>query len=146
MAKSSFKVPTLYYTIGGENSFDVEVQLNQDAILSLVNADMNIIPKQHYFNNKVSINTFEDPSIAGIYTVKNKNENIENVSYNYSRTDSELLYQDLSNLKHITLSDSITKTFDTIKSGTNVNALWKWFVIFALVLLIIEMLILKYFK
>ena len=146
MAKSSFKVPVIYYTIGDDNSFDVNVQLNQDDILSMVSGDINIIPKQHYFNNKVSINTYEEPSISGIYTLKSKNESLQNVSYNYNRADSELIYQDISNLKNITHSDSITNSFDVIKSDTNVNALWKWFAIFALVLLIIEMLILKYFK
>ncbi|WP_100615592.1 vWA domain-containing protein [Confluentibacter citreus] len=146
MAKNSFKVPSIYYTIGQDNSFDVDVQLNQDDIVSIVNTDLNIIPKQQYFNNKVLINTFEDPAISGIYTIKNKNENIQNVSYNYNRTDSDLIYQDLSNLNNITLSDSVTDSFDIIKSDTNINALWKWFAIFALVFLIIEMLILKYFK
>ncbi|WP_111306800.1 vWA domain-containing protein [Confluentibacter sediminis] len=146
MAKSSFKVPVIYYTIGNDNSFDVNVHLNQDDILSMVHADVNIIPKQQYFNNKVSINTIEVPSMSGIYTLRSKNESLQNVSYNYNRADSELIYQDISNLKNITHSNSITDSFDVIKSDTNVNALWKWFAIFALVLLIIEMLILKYFK
>lgn len=146
MAKNSFKVPSIYYTIGQDNRYDVNVQLNQDDILSIVNTDLNTIPKQQYFNNKVLINTLEDPAISGIYTIKNKNENIQNVSYNYNRADSNLTYQDLSNLNNITLSDTVTDSFDIIKSDTNVNALWKWFAIFALVFLIIEMLILKYFK
>jgi hypothetical protein len=146
IGKSSFKTPTLYYTIGNENSFDVDIQLQQDAILSIVNETTNLIPRQQYFNNKVSIKTDTEPSIAGIYSVKNKEENIQNLSYNYNRKESQLIYQDLSNLKHITVSDSITDTFDIIKSDSKVNALWKWFVIFALVFLIIEMIILKYFK
>lgn len=146
MAKNSFKVPDIYYTIGRDNSFNVNVQLNQDDILSLSNNNLNIIPKQHYFNNKVLINTLEDPAISGIYTIKNKNENLQNVSYNYNRMDSDLTYQDLSNINNLILTDSITDGFDIIKSDTNMNALWKWFAIFALVLLIIEMLILKYFK
>ena len=146
MAKNSFKVPAIYYTIGQDNNFDVTVQLNQDDIVSIVNTNLNIIPKQQYFNNKVLINTFEDPALSGIYTIKNKNETIQNVSYNYNRADSDLTYQDLSSLNNITLSDSITESFDVIKSDTNMNALWKWFAIFALVFLIIEMLILKYFK
>ncbi|WP_100612315.1 vWA domain-containing protein [Confluentibacter lentus] len=146
MAKNSFKVPAIYYTIGNDTSFNVNVQLNQDDIVSIENADVNIIPKQQYFNNKVLINTLEDPAVSGIYTIKNKNESIQNVSYNYNRADSDLTYQDLSNLNNITLSDSIIESFDVIKSDTNINALWKWFAIFALVFLIIEMLILKYFK
>ena len=77
---------------------------------------------------------------------KNKDETIKNVSYNYSRNESKLAYRNLSSIENVTVSDSITKVFDTIKSDTKVNALWKWFVIFALALLIIEMLILKFFK
>jgi hypothetical protein len=146
IGKFSFKNPALCFTIGNKNTFDVETQLLQDNILSLVKEDMSIIPKQQYFNNKVVISTIETPSIAGIYTIKNKNEAIKNVSYNYNRDESNLDYRTISTLKNTTISSSITEIFDTIKSDTKVNALWKWFVIFALALLIIEMLILKYFK
>ena len=146
IAKQSFKIPELYYIIGKENVFDVDTKMQQDAVLSLVKEDISMIPKQQYFNNKVVINTLEDPSVAGTYQIKNKNEIIKNVSYNYSRNESQLAYKDLSALEQVTVSNSITEVFDTIKSDTKVNALWKWFVIFALALLIIEMLILKFFK
>ncbi|AXP83100.1 hypothetical protein CJ739_4042 [Mariniflexile rhizosphaerae] len=146
IGKFSFKNPALYYTIGNENTFDVETSLQQDDIVTLVNGDINIIPKQQYFNNKVVINTSETPSTASIYAIKNKNDTIKNVSYNYNRDESALVYRNLSASKNLTVSDSVTEIFDSIKSDAKVNALWKWFVIFALALLIIEMLILKYFK
>jgi len=146
IAKQSFKIPELYYTIGKENTFDVATQMQQDAVLSLTNGNINMIPKQQYFNNKVIVNTLEDPSLSGTYLIKNKDETIKNVSYNYSRNESKLAYRNLSSIENVTVSDSTTKVFDTIKSDTKVNALWKWFVIFALALLIIEMLILKFFK
>ncbi|KAB1067103.1 hypothetical protein F6U93_11820 [Tamlana haliotis] len=146
IGKQSFKTPQLYYTIGEENSFDVETQMQQDAVLSLVKESVNLIPRQQYFENKVVIKTSEEPSEAGIYTVMNKTEALKNVSFNFNRNESQLNYRDLSYLEGISQSDSITKIFDTIKSDTKINALWKWFVIFALALLIIEMLILKFFK
>lgn len=146
IGKFSFKIPDLYYTIGKENSFDINTKLLQDDILYLVANNINIIPMQQNYNSKVVINTAETPSISGIYDVKNKTESLKNVSYNYDRSESNLSYQNLSSLNDITLSDSVTDIFDTIKSDTKINTLWKWFVIFALVLLIIEMLILKYFK
>ena len=143
----SFKTPKLYYTIGKENTFDVEIQLQQDDILSIVNQTSNIIPQQQYFNNKVVISTSETPHVANIYSVQNKTELIKRVSYNYDRNESNLIYQNLSTYNNLRKSNSIAEIFDAIKSDTKVNALWKWFVIFALViLLIIEMLILKYFK
>lgn len=146
IAKQSFKAPKLYYSIGKNNSFEIETQLQQDDILTLENKNINLIPRQKYFNNKVEINTQETPNIAGIYAVKNKNTTVGNVSYNYDNTESNLRYQNLENIKNVTVSNSITNVFNTLKSNAKVNALWKWFVIFALVLLIIEMLILKYFK
>lgn len=146
IAKQSFKITELYYTIGEENTFDVATQLQQDAVLSLVNNNINIIPKQQYFDNKVVVSTMENPTISDTYSIKNKNETVKNVSYNYNRNESNLIYNTLSNLNGITVSNSIGNIFDTIKSDTKVNALWKWFVIFALALLLIEMLILKFFK
>ncbi|MEC3907696.1 BatA domain-containing protein [Tamlana sp. 2201CG12-4] len=146
IAKQSFKIPELYYTIGKENTYDIETLMQQDAVLSLSKNTVNIIPKQQYFNNKVVVSTSEEPSISGIYAVMNKNEVIKNISYNYSKHESNLAYRNITESKNITVSNSITKVFDAIKSDTKVNALWKWFVIFALALLIIEMLILKFFK
>ena len=146
IAKRSLQIPDLYYTIGKENKYDVAVTLQQDAILSLVKEQVNTIPQQQYFNNKVSIITNETPNEAGIYSINNKTESIENVSYNLDRTESNLVYQDISNLENITTSASITQLFNTLKSDSKINELWKWFVIFALLFLVIEMLLLKYLK
>ncbi len=146
IAKFSFKIPELYFNIGNKNTFSLAVNLHQDDILSLIHQDIILIPKQQYYNNKVTITTNEEPSVSNIYTVTDKADSIQNVSYNYSRKESDLIYQDLTTLKNITLSNSVIDAFDTIKSETKVNELWKWFIIFALAFLIIEMLILKYFK
>ena len=146
IAKRSLQIPDLYYTIGKENKYDVAVTLQQDAILSLVKEQVNTIPQQQYFNNKVSILTNETPNEAGIYSINNKTKSIENVSYNLDRSESILVYQDISNLENITTSASITQLFNTLKSDSKINELWKWFVIFALLFLVIEMLLLKYLK
>ena len=146
IARLSFKIPQLYYTIGNENTYDIAVTLHQDDILSLVNAEINLIPKQQYYNNKVVITTDEEPSLSNIYSINEGQESIQNVTYNYDRKESHLEYQNLSTIKHVTINNSVTDIFNTLKSNTKVNELWKWFVIFALAFLIIEMLILKYFK
>jgi len=146
IAKQSLNTSTLYYTIGQNNSYDVSTSLQQDAVLTLVKGEDKIIPQQTYFNNKVVINTTETPEQSGVYDLKNNTEILQNISYNYDRNESNLVYQNLDNIENVTVSNSITNLFDTIKKDTKVNELWKWFVILALVLLIIEMLILKYFK
>ncbi|WP_299253609.1 BatA domain-containing protein [uncultured Lacinutrix sp.] len=146
ISKRSLKLSNLYYTIGKENTYDVVTDLQQDAVLTLVNDNANVIPQQQYFNNKVAITTTDTPEKAGIYNIKNKTEIIENVSYNYNRNESDLIYQNFSNLDNVTVSNSISEVFNTIKSDNKTNELWKWFVILALMLLVFEMLILKYFK
>lgn len=146
IAKQSLNAAQLYYTIGQNNQFDVSVNLQPDTVLTLVNNDESIIPEQQYYNNKVVIKTNDLPENAGVYEVKNKNEILEYVSFNYNRNESDLTYQNLENIESITVSNSVKEAFNTIKNDTKVNELWKWFVILALVFLIIEMLILKYFK
>ncbi|WP_417556823.1 vWA domain-containing protein [Mesoflavibacter zeaxanthinifaciens] len=146
IAKQSLNSAQLYYTIGQNNQFDVSVNLQPDTVLTLVNNDESIIPEQQYYNNKVVIKTNDLPKQAGVYQVKNKNEILEYVSFNYNRNESDLTYLNLENIEGITISNSVKEAFNTIKNDTKVDELWKWFVILALVFLIIEMLILKYFK
>ena len=57
----------------------------------------------------------------------------------------KLISKKLEN-NHIFSSFSITNTVNDINSIGQVDALWKWFIIFAIVFIIIELLILKYFK
>ena len=146
IAKNSLQAPTLYYNIGQQNRYDISTSLQQDDVLKLVKGNINIIPKQQYVNKKVIINTLDTPNTPGIYTIKNKEKALKKVSYNNTRQESVLSYHDLSKVSNAKVSNSISKLLDSIKSESKINALWKWFAIFALVLLIIEMLILKYFK
>ncbi len=147
ISRQSLQLPKLYYTIGKEHRFDVNVSLQQDDILNLVtHKNLTIIPQQQTFNNKVAITTNDVPDVAGIYAVNNKTETIKHVSYNYNKGESKLNYIDFKAYKGIRISNSLPKVINDLKSDLTINALWKWFVIFALVLLIIEMLILKYFK
>jgi hypothetical protein len=146
MGLQSLQLPKLYYTIGEPNSIAISTIIGQDDILTLESEDTSIIPLQKTYNTSVVLETDDFPDKAGIYKVKNKTIVLQNLSFNYIRDESSLKYYDLSLLKNITVDSSLATTINTIKSSTNVNALWKWFVIFALVFLIIEMLILKYLK
>lgn len=146
IGKQSLKVPKLYYNLGEENSIDIPTQLQQDDILTLVNGDNSVIPLQQTYTNKVALKTSNYPNSSGIIAVKNKETFLKNLSFNFNRNESNLAYFDLTNIKNATVSKSISTTIMDIKSATNVNELWKWFVIFALAFIIIEMLILKFLK
>lgn len=146
IGQQSLKLPALYYLIGKKNEIDIKIHLMQDDILTLVKNGVEVIPQQQTFSKKVTLTTDEVPETAGIYNLVNKGNTLENISFNYNRSESQLQYMDFSEFKNATVSNSIEKVIQNIKSSTKVNALWKWFVIFASLMLCIEMLILKFYK
>ncbi len=146
MGLQSLKLSKLYYTIGTPNSIAIQTTIGQDDILTLHSEEISVIPLQKTYSKTVVLETDDFPNIAGILNVKNKDNVLQNLSFNYNRKESNLSYYDLGVLKNVAVDSSLATTINTIKSSTNVNALWKWFVIFALVFLIIEILLLKYLK
>ena len=146
MGLQSLKLSKLYYTIGQPNTIAIQTSIGQDDILTLDSDDASVIPLQKTYSKSVVLETEDFPNAAGILNVKNKDNVLQNLSYNYGRAESNLSYYDLNALTDTNVESSLATTINAIKSNTNVNALWKWFVIFALVFLIIEMLLLKYLK
>jgi len=146
LGKQSLKLAQLYYIIGKENKIDINTKLSKDDILTLQADDQEVIPLQQTYANKVELVTSEFPNESGIYGVKSKETILKHLSYNYSRDESNLTYFDLTTLENVTIDDKVDSSLQDIKSATKVKELWKWFVIFALAFLIVEMLILKFFK
>ncbi|MBJ7879868.1 BatA domain-containing protein [Gelidibacter salicanalis] len=146
IGKQSLKLPRLYYTVGTTNTIDIRTTIQQDAILKLEQAETAIIPQQKTYSHKVQMITDDYPNTADIYQVKNNENVVRHLSYNYDRTESALNYLNLSQVKNSIKNTSVASAIEDIKSMTNVNELWKWFVIFAIAFLIIEMLILKFLK
>lgn len=146
MGLQSLKLSKFYYTIGQPNSIAIPTTIGQDNILTLNSDETSVIPLQKTYSKIVVLETEDFPNTAGILKVKNKDDVLQNLSFNYDRTESNLAYYDLATLKNTSIDSSLATTISTIKSNTNVNALWKWFVIFALAFLILEMLLLKYLK
>ena len=149
MAKQSLSLPTLYFTNGVPNTYDIPAVVQEDGILSLANIetpDKTQIPLQRTFGNKVTITTQEQPENAGIYNVSNKDSILQQISYNYNRDESVLRYQNLQAIDGVSYTSSVATLFDTLKEANSIQSLWKWFVIFALLFLVLEMLILKFFK
>ncbi|WP_417370622.1 BatA domain-containing protein [Gelidibacter japonicus] len=146
IGKQSLKLPQLYYTIGTKNTIDINIRLGQDEILKLDNAEASIVPLQQTYSHKVQLITDEYPNTAGIFEIKSQDYVVRHLSYNYNRNESNLNYINLSQVTNSVKNNSVASAIDDIKSTTNVNELWKWFVIFAIAFLIIEMLILKFLK
>ncbi|WP_417870946.1 BatA domain-containing protein [Winogradskyella sp.] len=146
IGKQSLKLPQLYYSIGQPNTIAINAVLGQDDILTLGADENTVIPLQKTFSKTVVLETTDYPVNAGIFNVKNESKILQNLSFNYNRTESDLNYLDLKRNTNVSVNESLATTINDIKSSSTINALWKWFVIFALVFLIIEILLLKYLK
>ena len=138
--------PPLHYFTETKNSFDLKVDLQKDHILKLSRNKEEFIPLQSNLNSKVRIITEKLPNEPGHYAVIKDNDTITHISYNYNRKESLLAYYNLSYMKGCIINNALPITLKNLNSESNVTWLWKWFIIFALILLAFEMLILKYFK
>ena len=132
--------------IGNNNPHLTEASLNKDAILTVKGLEEQFIPIQQILNNKVKMTFNNYPEQAGNFSIYNKKEWIENISFNYNRTESDLAPANETILSDYKTIQSIPSLFDTLQTDRTDNQIWKWFVIFALLFLIIEMAIIRFVK
>lgn len=146
MALQSLPLPKLYYSIGIQNTIAIPTTLSPDEILTIKDSTSQFIPLQQTKAKHVLITTTDVPDIAGTYKVENENEFLENISFNYFRNESELQYLNPEDWQGAEVYDSIDTLFDVFTDANSITTFWKWFAIFALLFLLFEMLILKYYK
>ena len=146
IARQSLEAPKLYYTIASSISFGVGITLLGDEILNIKDSIVNFIPLQRVKANKVIITTNEYPKSAGTFSINKGDAFIESVSYNYNRDEASVIYGDVKNWNGVTPHQNISSLFDAILKENTITDFWKWFALLALVFLIAEMLVLKFYK
>jgi len=132
--------------IGNSSSYVVSVLLSKDEILTVKNQEEQFIPVQKLLNNKVQLFFNDYPEKAGNYTIYDSQKPIENISFNYPRTESDLDQVNENLLSDYKTGDSISTIFDTLQTNRTDNQIWKWFIIFALLFLALETAIIKFVK
>jgi hypothetical protein len=143
IGSNSLKLPPLYFTIGGKNEIDIPISLTKDHILKVSKQDFGFIPQQKSMAKMVTLTLGDSDLTPGIYKITNNGAELMNVSFNYSRDESDLRFIDLSQLKDFSRQNSISSLFEEMQNDTAIKELWKWFVILALLFLIIEIFIQK---
>ncbi|KOP36663.1 hypothetical protein DBB36_08690 [Flavobacterium sp. WLB] len=146
MAQNNQKTGVNALTIGNNQPYFVDVLLTKDAILEVKGIEDSFIPIQQILNNKVKL-TFNDfPETAGNYSIFDKKEWVENLSFNYKRTESDLSQVNTNVVSDFKTADTISTIFNTLQTERTDSQIWKWFVIFALLFLALEMAIIKFVK
>ena len=140
----------LSYYLGDKNYLDIEISLEKDEVLNISNSKSSFIPEQQTFQNKVNITTKEQPNNSGFYYIQRKKDTLQILAYNTPKEESILNFMDLNSLKeknrNIHISTSIANVFKDLNEKNEVHWLWKWFLALAIVSLLLEILILKFYK
>ena len=146
IAMSALRAPSLYFNLGSKKEFDVPVKLEDDRILQIIAKNYNFIPMQQSTSNKVTVTLEDQPLRPGNYKVVNEQDFVLGISFNIPRSESELDYQDLNGMENINLIENNANFFSSAGFNPEEQTLWKWFVTFALLMLFLETLLLKYLK
>ncbi|MBK5191653.1 MAG: BatA and WFA domain-containing protein [Flavobacteriaceae bacterium] len=143
---SAIRPVQLYYYPGKINKIEVPVEIQGDQILQISSETSNFIPQQKRFSNKVEIIIDELPNEPGNFSINNKEQLVSGISFNVDRDESKLVYKEIKNAENIEIIKELPEFFNSAGFKKEVGTFWKWFVTFALLFLIIETLLLKYFK
>ena len=133
------------YKIGSNNPILVEVELQKDAILTVKNNTESFIPLQQLKNGKVDLICNENPINAGNFQVFNANQPLNNISFNYDRTESDLT-NGTAQMNNFVKAPTVEAFFDKLLIDRTDSLLWKYCIMLALLFLILELLIQKFIR
>ena len=146
MGVNSLKRVGLYHTMGGQIRMDIAQKIAKDHILKVSKDGLDFIPQQRAHANKVSLTFNENPFEDGIYNILENGNILKKISFNYPRNESDLEFLDFNSIPAASKQSSIAALFQDLENDNSVTELWKWFVILAVLFILIEVLIIKYLK
>ncbi len=136
-----------YFTIGQSNQWSVHIKkVKPDEVVKLKNKETEIIPFQIQKKEKVRIETKENPGKAGIYTLIYDQDTLGYVAYNYNRIENSIKFIQWPKTKNHRSFEEIKNQLSIYSGEKEENSLWKYFIFLGLLMLITEMLIIKYWK
>ena len=141
---NSLKIPSLYHTIGASSTIEISEKIEKDRVLKVAKPGIEFIPLQQSFSNKVRLTFNDNPKEDGTYSLLGAQDTLKNLSFNFSRDESVLRYRDITALNASTIQKSVTNLFEKLAKDNSITQYWKWFIIFALVFALVEVLIQKF--
>lgn len=146
MAQNAQKTGINALHLGENQSFIVDATIGKDEIVEIKNDTEKFIPSQQLMATKVKMSFSENPRLAGNFGVYNGEDLLQNISFNYNRSESDLSQINSSLADDFSLISDIESVFNTIHTDRTDTQIWKWFVLLALLFLVLELLIQKFVK
>jgi hypothetical protein len=133
-------------TVGLESSLEIENRQTGDNFIPVVNASEQ--------GMRLDLSGFIET--AGHYLIKNENETIASLSFNYNRDESDLRYYtpteleeriEIANIEKAAVLDNISSNFaEVLQEIQKGKQLWKWCILLALFFILAEVLIARFWK
>ncbi len=146
MAMNTDKNGVKYGTIGNTNPFLITANTTNNEVISIKNPSEEFIPSQQIMSDKIKISCADNPTLAGNFEVIQSKKNIGNISFNFDRNESNLTLPSDETLADLNVISNIESFFETIQINRTDSPVWKWFLIFALLFLLLELFIQKFVK
>ena len=162
MALIGGDVTELYYTLGNDKTLDIsDVSLNVDDRVCLKDESgmFEILPLVEKRNNLNYLYFFEDLPASGFYNIYKNDSYVKTVAWNDSREESEMTFCEKEELQKLLKDKKLNvlamidiadtnhyKSGDALEVIVNEAAIWKVFILIALIALLIEILILRFWK
>lgn len=155
VAIMNVKQSRLYNTIGTDEYAVVSNKSTSAEKFYTVKAQdksFDFIPEQRLLGNEVMLYFHSQVDKAGLYDVFLDDVKITSLAFNYNRAESDMDYYDADELKslggdRLQLIDVRTKDMTKdISDSFNGTPLWRYFVLFALLCILAEICILRFWK
>jgi hypothetical protein len=155
MAFSGAQMNQLSYVIGDNTAIRLNSEDDKnEPTYTLKSTFQEFIPEQTNIENSLYLKIKNQITKAGVFElIGTKATSKPAFAFNFNRHESDLNFYKSSELKeklnasNINLIDSEHKNLSTIVSEINTGTvLWRWFLIFAFLFLIIEILLLRFWK
>lgn len=150
----------LFYIIGEDNLLEINHTITNSVEKAFTiiqhNSEFSLIPEQKISNGKLTMDLHSGIQNAGFYLLTLNDSVYHNFAFNYNRNESQMDFLDNESLQRL-LDDSDLMHFEILSNADNnvstlikslqkENDLWKLFIILALLMLLAEVLILRFWK
>ncbi|EJF54820.1 N-terminal double-transmembrane domain-containing protein [Saprospira grandis DSM 2844] len=152
MALESGKRQQIAYIVGQDQNLESEAQAQQqETAFKLGSGQLEFIPEQRRLGNRLLLGLNNQLQEAGFYQLYlNKEEVLEQFAFNYNRRESALEFYSLEELessadgRYSIIDGNYGQDFGSlVLEETEGASLWKYFLILALLFLLLETLLLR---
>ncbi len=160
VASKGSSIENLFYTLGKNHNItlniDNSIVSESPFFLSSPHTQPYIIPGQKHKNGKLVLSLKDVILMNGYYNLMASDSIISVIAFNYNRDESEMKYNDIdeitemfekSDLVYFTILNTSDPNYSEIINALQKESdFWKLFIIFALSVIFIEILILRFWK